>query len=103
VSAVFSQDGTVSVTGDTDVFNGLESNGVGTANGDDVSYHFCPTCGSTVFWTFAGRPNVAIAVGNFADPDFPAPTMELHAPLRHHWVRPVDGAEQFEAFRPRGE
>jgi hypothetical protein len=101
LSAVFSRDQNIAITGETKVYNGLEIDGMGTANGDDVSYHFCPTCGSTVFWTFQGRPIVAIAVGNFADPSFPAPTMELHTPFRHHWMRPVEGAEQFEAFRPR--
>jgi hypothetical protein len=101
VSAVFSEDGQIAITGESKVYNGLEANGVGTSSGDDISYHFCPTCGSTVFWTFEGRPIVVIAVGNFADPDFPTPTAELHSPLRHHWLRPVQGAEQFEGFRPR--
>jgi len=98
---VFSEDEGIEITGATKVYNGLETNGVGTANGDEVSYHFCTTCGSTVFWRFTGRRIVAIAVGNFADPDFPAPTIELHTPQRHHWLGPVEGAEQFEAFRPR--
>ncbi|HUC06326.1 MAG TPA: GFA family protein [Acidimicrobiales bacterium] len=101
VSAVFSSDDDVTVTGASHVFNGLEQNGVATSAGDDVSYHFCPTCGSTVFWTFAGRSIVVIAAGCFADPAFPAPTAELHVPQRHRWMRPVEGAEQFEAFRPR--
>jgi hypothetical protein len=101
VSAVFSQDQGVAVEGETKTYNGLETNGVGTANGDDVSYHFCPTCGSTVYWTFKGRPVLVVAVGNFADPDFPPPTIELHAPQRHSWMHPVQGAEQFDTFRPR--
>jgi len=101
VSAVFSDDDSIAITGETKVYNGLGTNGVGTANGDDVTYHFCPTCGSTVFWTFEGRPTMVIAVGNFADPDFPAPTAELHSPFRHHSLQPVEGAEQFEGFRPK--
>lgn len=100
VGAAFDDEG-VSIAGETSVFNGLEVNGVGTSNGDEVSYHFCPTCGSTVFWRFKGRPTVAVGVGSFADANFPAPTVELHAPLRHHWLRPVEGAEQYEEFRPR--
>jgi hypothetical protein len=100
VSAVFSDDANVSIAGATTIYNGLEVDGVGTSNGADVSYHFCPTCGSTLFWTFEGRSITVIAVGNFADQDFPAPVAELHTPFRHHWVPPVDGAEQFEAFRP---
>jgi hypothetical protein len=99
VSAVFADPAGIEVTGDTKTFNGSELNGVGTTNGDEVSYHFCPTCGSTVFWTFEGRPAVAIAVGSFADPEFPRPSAELHTPYRHGWVPPVEGAEQFEGFR----
>ena len=69
--------------------NGLENNGVGSSNGADVSYRFCPTCGSTVFWTFRGRPIIVIAVGSFGDPEFPMPTAELHTLVRHHWVPPT--------------
>lgn len=98
---MFSEDQDVAITGATGVYKGLEVNGVGTANGDDVSYHFCPTCGSTVFWKFKGRPIVAVAVGNFADPDFPAPTLELHTPHRVKWLPPVEGAEQYDTFRPK--
>jgi hypothetical protein len=101
VSAVFSPDQKCAITGEATSYNGLEINGVGTTNGDDVTYHFCPTCGSTVFWTFKDRPTIAIAVGCFADAAFPTPTLELHVPLRHPWVPPVDGAAQFESFRPR--
>jgi hypothetical protein len=101
VSAVFPSTQGIAITGDTKIYSGLEINGVGTANGDEVKYQFCPTCGSTVFWTFEGRPVLVVAVGSFADSDFPAPTAELHAPYRHHWLQPVAGAEQFEGFRTR--
>lgn len=100
VSAVFAEE-EVSIAGETRVFNGVEVNGVGTSNGDEVSYHFCPTCGSTVFWKFRGRPAVTVAAGSFADAEFPAPTVELHTLDRHHWITPVKGADQFEEFRPR--
>lgn len=101
VSVLFPDTRAMAVTGETKVYNGSEINGVGTTNGDEVRYHFCPTCGSTVFWTIDGRPGMAIAVGNFVDPGFPAPTMELHTSYRHHWVQPIEGAEQFEGFRPK--
>ena len=101
VSAVFPDTQGITITGETKIYNGFESKGVGTTIGDEISYHFCPTCGSTVFWTFKGRPVFAVAVGNFADPDFPVPTAELHAPYRHQWVQPIAGAEQFEGFRTK--
>ena len=100
MSAVFAHEAIVSIVGSTSVYNGLTIDGVGASNGADVSYHFCPICGSTLFWTFEGRPITVIAVGNFADPGFPAPIAELHTPARHHWMPPIDGAEQFEGFRP---
>jgi hypothetical protein len=96
---MFADNRQVVITGDTKIYNGLKTDGVGTANGDDVSYHFCPTCGSTVFWNFEGRSVIAIAVGSFADAPFPAPTLELYTPYRHHWLMPVEGAQQFDGFR----
>ena len=40
-------------------------------SGNVMTYHFCPTCGSTVFWENEGFPgHVTVAIGNFADPNF---------------------------------
>ena len=40
--------------------------------GDARTFHFCPDCGSTVFFTSADRPGlIAVAIGAFADRDFP--------------------------------
>ena len=45
-------------------------------SGNALTYHFCPTCGSTVYWENEGFPgHVMVAIGNFADPTFPAPTI----------------------------
>ena len=52
-------------------------------SGNVMTFHFCPTCGSTVFWENAGVPGlVSIAIGNFADPNFP-PTL---AEVAHPWI-----------------
>jgi hypothetical protein len=97
VGAYFAADEPLEVHGDPKTYNGLEINGVGNAAGDSVTYHFCPTCGSTVYWIREGvMPLLGIAVGNFADPAFPAPTMEVHVDTRHGWVTPVAGAQQLE-------
>jgi hypothetical protein len=56
-------------------------------SGNVITFHFCPICGSTVYWEserFAGY--VVIAVGNFADPSFPAPTIAVWEQSRHPWV-----------------
>src|SRR3954469_24991706 len=40
-------------------------------SGSSITFYFCPSCGSTVFWEPAGMPGfVAVAVGAFADPTF---------------------------------
>ena len=37
--------------------------------GRKVRYHFCPDCGTSVYWDLDRRPNhYGIAVGAFADP-----------------------------------
>ncbi|MEL6347070.1 MAG: GFA family protein [Myxococcota bacterium] len=56
-------------------------------SGGVVEQHFCPTCGSTVFWTVDGLPDsVIVASGAFADPDLPAPTFSVYRARKHPWV-----------------
>ncbi len=56
-------------------------------SGYDVSFRFCADCGSTVCWEPARMPTViAVAVGAFSDPSFPAPTKAVHAEMQHPWV-----------------
>jgi hypothetical protein len=38
-------------------------------------FHFCPDCGSQVFYTEPTEPDmIVVSVGSFADPAFPPPT-----------------------------
>jgi hypothetical protein len=56
-------------------------------SGSVVTFRFCPTCGSTVYWeseSFSGY--TAVAIGSFADPNFPAPTIAVWEESRHPWV-----------------
>ncbi|MEZ5833675.1 MAG: GFA family protein [Dongiaceae bacterium] len=56
-------------------------------SGYPVVFHFCPDCGSTVFWEPARKPDaIAVAVGAFADPAFPSPTQSVWNERRHPWV-----------------
>jgi hypothetical protein len=56
-------------------------------SGNGLTFHFCPTCGSTVYWEGEGFPGyVAVAIGAFADPNFPAPTIGGVGESRHPWV-----------------
>lgn len=60
--------------------------------GFDVIFHFCATCGSTVFWEPTRKPDmIAVAVGAFADPQFPGPAQEVYTETRHGWVAPLAG------------
>ena len=81
------------ITGETRAYNGLEQDGATSVSGTSVTYHFCPTCGSTVYWEVEGLYR-GLPVGNFVDPDFPPPTQELHTADRHRWVTPIPGADQ---------
>jgi hypothetical protein len=42
---------------------------------------------ATVYWEGEGFPGyVAVAIGSFADPNFPAPTISVWEESRHPWV-----------------
>lgn len=57
-------------------------------SGRSATFHFCPTCGSTVFYEIEARPGmVSVPVGGFADPDFPEPRVSVYGSRRYRWVR----------------
>jgi len=59
-------------------------------------FHFCPDCGSQVFYTEPDEPNlVVVSVGSFADPSFPPPTTSGYDSRRHHWVGLPDSIMRF--------
>jgi hypothetical protein len=56
-------------------------------SGGRITFHYCPDCGSTVFWEPDGLPDfVVVAVGAFADPGFPPPTVSIYEARQHPWV-----------------
>jgi hypothetical protein len=56
--------------------------------GTRISFHFCPDCGATVYYTPSGPEGlVAIPVGAFADPSFPAPSFSVYEERMHAWVQ----------------
>jgi hypothetical protein len=64
--------------------------------GAQFRFRFCPVCGSTVFHTEEGdEGRVSVAVGAFADPSFPAPTVSVYDSRRHSWVALPAGAKTF--------
>ncbi len=65
---------------------------IGEEDGAAFDFRFCPTCGSTVWYTEDGEPDfIAVAIGAFADPTFPAPVRAIFEHRRHSWVRLPDG------------
>jgi hypothetical protein len=63
-------------------------------SGFEIRFHFCPNCGTSVFWEGDRNPgNCGIAVGCFADPDFPAPKSSGWEGSMHPWLGlPADTA-----------
>jgi hypothetical protein len=61
-------------------------------SGNTITYHFCPDCGSTVWYRLDRVPEViAVPVGAFADPAFPPPRFSVWESRRHRWAGvPVD-------------
>jgi hypothetical protein len=63
-------------------------------SGSTVTFHFCPDCGSTVYWRLSTFPDVtAVAVGAFADPAFPEPRHSVFEARRHGWAMAPAGLE----------
>lgn len=66
-------------------------------SGRKVRMHFCPSCGSTVYWKADAAPTMlGVAVGALANPDFPAPTLSVFERHKHHWVVLPEDVECFE-------
>lgn len=65
--------------------------------GKDLTFHFCPDCGATVFFTDSTAPDViGVPVGAFADPSFPAPTVSVFESRRHPWSAVPAGLEHHD-------
>ena len=60
------------------------------------AFHFCPDCGSQVFYTEPTEPDrIIVSVGAFADPSFPAPTESGYDHRRHRWVVLPDTVQRY--------
>lgn len=60
------------------------------------AFHFCPECGSQVFYTEPDDLDlVVVSVGCFADPTFPPPTESGYDSRRHPWVRLPESVSRY--------
>lgn len=64
-------------------------------SGARITHTFCPHCGATVWYQIEGDARVAIPVGAFADPHFPAPQFSVYEERMHAWVR-IEGDVEHE-------
>ncbi len=93
VSAYFPKEA-VSVSGNTKAFTRLSDAG-GT-----VDCHFCPECGTTLFWDLSVLPaSRGVAVGCFTDPSFPPPQFVVWAQHQHHWAQFPEGVAIYKQGR----
>jgi hypothetical protein len=52
-----------------------------------ATFHFCPVCGTTVYWDITAAPDVVgIAIGTLTDPTFPPPKISGFEAYGHPWA-----------------
>jgi hypothetical protein len=65
--------------------------------GRHLESHFCPTCGTAVFFRAEGLPGmVGVAAGCFGDPNFMRPKRLFWASRRHRWLDLAEGIAVLE-------
>jgi hypothetical protein len=70
-------------------------------SGFEIRFHFCPDCGSSVFWEGdRGPDHYGIAVGCFADPTFPPPVYSSYEEAMHPWLGVATAKEHYPGARP---
>jgi hypothetical protein len=81
VSAYFPEDRIIASEGESCTYSRI-------AGGVRFETRFCPSCGTSLFWRSSALPrHVAVAVGCFADPGFPPPSIVAWTSEQHGWVR----------------
>lgn len=64
-------------------------------SGGRATFNFCPDCGGGVYYGIDRMPGLtAVAIGAFADPDFPAPDYSVFENRKHHWVEIIGDMER---------
>ncbi|WP_332820101.1 GFA family protein [Sphingopyxis sp.] len=80
IAAFFPREQVVVTAGVAKVFSRASASGFG------VSFHFCPDCGSSLWWEPERLPHlIGVAAGTFADPSFPAPEQAVWSEDQHPW------------------
>ena len=91
VAAFYPKLNVTQVSGDVKVFIRA------SASGFDVRFHFCPACGSNLWWEADRMPNlIGVAVGAFADQAFPRPDQAVWVSEKHQWLELPSDMPQHE-------
>ena len=66
-------------------------------SGKRITFHFCPNCGSSVYYHLEDFPDVvAVTTGSFADPTFPSPKFSVYESRKHAWSGIPADAQHFD-------
>jgi len=58
-----------------------------SCDSEGATYHFCPVCGSTVYYLLDAAPDfVGVRVGAFSDPTFPPPMISGFEEYKFPWA-----------------
>ena len=91
IGAYFEHERVTEISGERKVFSRPSDSGRPTES------HFCPACGTTVYWQLQIWPDrFGIAAGCFTDPDFPQPQVSAWGVTKHSWVEVPDDCREFE-------
>lgn len=72
----------VSLLGDTSQYTRLSD------NGHQVTYQFCPHCGTTMLLQLSADPHSSVVpLGLFKEKDFPTPSFSIYEERKHGWVK----------------
>jgi hypothetical protein len=70
-------------------------------SGSRIRFHFCPNCGSNLYWESDRNPAVCgVAVGAFDPESFPPPSDSIWEESMHRWLGLPSGAVRHERGRP---
>src|SRR5438034_4563215 len=70
-------------------------------SGNRIRFHFCPNCGSTLYWEGDGNPAVCgVAVGAFDVEAFPSPSDSIWEESMHRWLGLPPATEHHQRGRP---
>jgi hypothetical protein len=71
-----------------------------TESGNSFVTHFCPECGTSLYWYSGKNPGlIGIAVGAFGDASFPAPARSVWEQSMHSWIEIPPAQQRFKRGR----